>query len=56
MATLRDIEALVAVGHERLEGVIVGKALYSGSLALADALRACGAAGSAAAADAAGAV
>jgi phosphoribosylformimino-5-aminoimidazole carboxamide ribotide isomerase len=35
-----DIEALVALGHPRLEGVVVGKALYSGALALSDALAA----------------
>lgn len=44
VAGLGDIEALLSVGHPRLEGVIVGKALYSGTLALGDALGACRAA------------
>ncbi|MGH2717336.1 MAG: 1-(5-phosphoribosyl)-5-[(5-phosphoribosylamino)methylideneamino] imidazole-4-carboxamide isomerase, partial [Actinomycetota bacterium] len=35
-----DIEALVAFGDPRLEGVVVGRALYSGALSLADALTA----------------
>ncbi|HEU5002763.1 MAG TPA: HisA/HisF-related TIM barrel protein [Actinomycetota bacterium] len=35
-----DIEALVGLGHPRLEGVVVGKALYSGAVTLADALAA----------------
>jgi phosphoribosylformimino-5-aminoimidazole carboxamide ribotide isomerase len=37
---LPDVEALLSLGHPCLEGVIVGKALYSGSLALEDALAA----------------
>jgi phosphoribosylformimino-5-aminoimidazole carboxamide ribotide isomerase len=40
VAALRDVEALLSLGHPRLEGVIVGKALYSQSLALGDALAA----------------
>lgn len=35
-----DIEALVELRHPRLEGVIVGKALYSGALTIEDALAA----------------
>ncbi len=38
VAGLRDVETLLSLGHPRLEGVIVGKALYSRSLALEDAL------------------
>ena len=36
-----DVEALVALarGYPKLEGVVVGKALYAGALPLADALR-----------------
>jgi phosphoribosylformimino-5-aminoimidazole carboxamide ribotide isomerase len=40
VAGLPDVETLLSLGHPRLEGVIVGKALYSGSLALEDALAA----------------
>lgn len=43
VGSLADVEALVALGHPRLEGVVVGKALYSGALRLADALAAAGA-------------
>lgn len=35
---IEDIDALRAAGHPRLEGVIVGKALYEGRLQLEDAL------------------
>lgn len=35
-----DIEALVGLRHPGLEGVVVGRALYSGALTLADALAA----------------
>jgi phosphoribosylformimino-5-aminoimidazole carboxamide ribotide isomerase len=37
---LPDVDTLLSLGHPRLEGVIVGKALYSRSLALEDALAA----------------
>jgi phosphoribosylformimino-5-aminoimidazole carboxamide ribotide isomerase len=37
---LADVEKLLSLGHPRLEGVIVGKALYSRSLALEDAVAA----------------
>lgn len=40
VAGLADVETLLSIGDPRLEGVIVGKALYSGSLALEDALAA----------------
>ena len=40
VAGLPDVETLLSLGHPRLEGVIVGKALYSRSLALEDALAA----------------
>ncbi|MEA2587922.1 MAG: phosphoribosylformimino-5-aminoimidazole carboxamide ribotide isomerase [Actinomycetota bacterium] len=40
VAGLGDVETLLSLGHPRLEGVIVGKALYSGSLVLEDALAA----------------
>jgi phosphoribosylformimino-5-aminoimidazole carboxamide ribotide isomerase len=40
VAGLADVEALLSLGDPRLEGVIVGKAMYSGSLALEDALAA----------------
>ena len=40
-----DVEALVALGDPLLEGVVVGRALYSGALALSDALAAAGGAG-----------
>ena len=45
VAGLADIETLLSLGHPRLEGVIVGKALYSQSLALEDALAAVAGAG-----------
>jgi phosphoribosylformimino-5-aminoimidazole carboxamide ribotide isomerase len=38
VAALRDVEALQSLGHPRLEGVIVGRALYAGALRLEDAL------------------
>ena len=38
VAGLADVETLLSLGDPRLEGVVVGKALYSGSLALQDAL------------------
>ena len=38
VAGLADVEALLSLGHARLEGVIVGKALYAGALELEDAL------------------
>ena len=38
VAGLADVETLLSLGDPRLEGVVVGKALYSGSLALEDAL------------------
>jgi phosphoribosylformimino-5-aminoimidazole carboxamide ribotide isomerase len=40
VAGLADVETLLSLRDPRLEGVIVGKALYSGSLALEDALAA----------------
>jgi phosphoribosylformimino-5-aminoimidazole carboxamide ribotide isomerase len=40
VAGLADVETLLSLGDPRLEGVIVGKALYSGSLALEEALAA----------------
>ena len=38
VAGLADVETLLSLGDPHLEGVVVGKALYSGSLALEDAL------------------
>lgn len=40
VAGLADVETLLSLGDPRLEGVIVGKALYSRSLALEEALAA----------------
>lgn len=40
IGSLDDIRALVAIGHQRLDGVIVGKALYEQAFTLPDALRA----------------
>ena len=45
VAGLPDVETLLSLGHPRLEGVIVGKALYSRSVALEDALAAVAGAG-----------
>lgn len=42
-----DIDELLALGHPRLEGVIVGRALYSKALGLEDALAAVARAGAA---------
>ncbi len=39
VASLDDIRALKAVEHEGIEGVIIGKALYTGAVDLAQALR-----------------
>ena len=39
VASLADIRALLEIAHEGIEGVIVGRALYSGSLKLEEALR-----------------
>jgi phosphoribosylformimino-5-aminoimidazole carboxamide ribotide isomerase len=39
VASLADIEALLAIAHEGIAGVIVGRALYSGSVDLGEALR-----------------
>jgi phosphoribosylformimino-5-aminoimidazole carboxamide ribotide isomerase len=36
---LSDIEAIKKAASDGIEGVIVGKAIYTGSLSLADALR-----------------
>jgi len=43
VSRLADIEALVPLAGRGLEGVVVGKALYSGALRLGDALEAAGA-------------
>jgi phosphoribosylformimino-5-aminoimidazole carboxamide ribotide isomerase len=40
VAGLADVEALLSLRDPRLEGIIVGKALYSGSLAMEEALAA----------------
>lgn len=42
VTTVQDIKDLVSANLPRLEGVITGKALYTGSLSLADALAAAG--------------
>lgn len=47
VAGVGDIAALVGLGHPRLEGVVVGKALYSGAMRLDEALAAAAAGASA---------
>ena len=42
VGSLKDIEALVAAGEPNIEGVVVGRALYDGRVAAADALRVAG--------------
>ncbi|MBO9534507.1 MAG: 1-(5-phosphoribosyl)-5-[(5-phosphoribosylamino)methylideneamino]imidazole-4-carboxamide isomerase [Solirubrobacteraceae bacterium] len=44
IGALSDIQALVDLDHPRLDGVIVGKALYEGQVTVPDALRVVGAA------------
>jgi phosphoribosylformimino-5-aminoimidazole carboxamide ribotide isomerase len=41
VGSLQDIENLLPLASKGLEGVILGKALYTGSVALPDALAAC---------------
>jgi len=38
VASLADLEALVALGRQNIVGVIIGRALYDGRIALADAV------------------
>jgi phosphoribosylformimino-5-aminoimidazole carboxamide ribotide isomerase len=37
---LADVEAVLAVGHPRLDGVVIGRALYEGTVSLREALEA----------------
>jgi phosphoribosylformimino-5-aminoimidazole carboxamide ribotide isomerase len=42
-----DVAALAAVAHEGIEGVVIGRALYTGAVTLREAMRAAGAPGAA---------
>ena len=39
IASLEDIRSLVSLGADKLQGIIIGKALYEGSIPLGEALR-----------------
>jgi phosphoribosylformimino-5-aminoimidazole carboxamide ribotide isomerase len=39
VASIEDVKRIKAVEHEGIEGLIIGKALYTGAVDLAEAMR-----------------